>query len=214
MAGTEYTVRVEYRGRRYWNARKALEETAKRLNKNWDGTVKVVSRELRQYLEEVAAEMRKRHGKRWPGGTTPKTLSKRSGKLIESIGRSIQVKGNTFRSLQGYISVDFPGIVHEFGATIKPKNVKYLTVPLPAALTKKGTPKRKSARQWKNTFVAKTEAGNLIIFQRRGSQVIPLYLLKSSVTIPPRLGLRETVQSGVPRFLSRAMDAMLREIML
>lgn len=211
---SSYTFQVRFRNKRYRDARKGLEAFAKQLGKDWNGSAKALSLELRNYLNSVAEALAQRHGAPWPGGTTQQSLSKRTGNLVASIERSVTIKGQTFRSLQAYISVDFPGVIHEFGATITPKNAKYLTVPLPAALDSRGVPIKKSAREWDNTFVARTKAGNLIIFQNRGTQVVPLYVLKSSVTIPPRLGLRETVETGIPYFVERAMDSMVRNIMM
>ena len=83
---------------------------------------------------------------------------------------------------------------------------------LPAALNSHGTPRTKGPRDWQNTFVAKSKAGNLIIFQKRGSQIMPLYVLKTSVTIKPRLGMKKTLDAGLPYFVDRAMDAMVRDI--
>ena len=101
-----------------------------------------------------------------PGGTSATSLSKRSGALVAAIAGSVQVKGTTFEDIQG--SIGAPGIpyarIQETGGIIRAKNVKFLTIPLPAALNANGTPIMKSARDWPNTFVAKTKAGNLVIF--------------------------------------------------
>jgi hypothetical protein len=58
----------------------------------------------------------------------------------------------------------------------------------------------------------KSKKGNLIIFQKQGGRVVPLYLLRTSVKIPPRLGLRDTLEAGLPFFVDKALDAMLREV--
>ena len=41
---------------------------------------------------------------------------------------------------------------------------------------------------------------------------MPLYVLKTQVTIPPRLGMRKTLEAGVPYFVERAMDAIVKEV--
>ena len=69
-----------------------------------------------------------------------------------------------------------------------------MTIPLDAALNANGTPKKKRARDWKDTFVAKSKRGNLIIFQKRGRRIVPLYVLKKRVRIPARLGLRKELR--------------------
>ncbi len=96
------------------------------------------------------------------------------------------------------VSFTLSGIaaVHERGATIRAKNAQYLTIPLPAALNKNGTPKRPTARSWPNTFVQRSKKGNLLIFQKKGKDIIPLYVLKKSVVIPKRLAFKEGFEAG------------------
>jgi hypothetical protein len=78
----------------------------------------------------------------------------------------------------------------------------------------RGVPLRKRARDWQNTFVARSRKGNLIIFQKRGRKNIrPLYLLKPEVTIRPRLGMEKNIHGQMlPYFNRRAMDAIERAI--
>jgi hypothetical protein len=116
-------------------------------------------------------------------------------------------------TVTGTIGSDLPyARIQEFGGTITPKKAKFLAIPLPAALNANGTPIKSSPRDWPNTFCAKSKAGNLLIFQRRGTQIVPLYVLKSSVYIPPRLGLKKTLDAGIPYFVERAMDQMVRNL--
>ena len=173
----------------------------------------MLSNELREFLDGVAEALAQRHGGAWPGGTTSNTLSSRSGSMVQSIIESVEINGRTFDKITGQIGGSMIAAVQEFGATITPKSGKYLTVPLPAALDSKGLPRKKSARDWANTFVAQSKAGNLIIFQRDGAKITPLYVLKTSVTIPPRLGMRKTLDTGIPYFVERAMDTLVRLLM-
>jgi hypothetical protein len=83
--------------------------------------------------------------------------------------------------------------VHEYGATIRPKQRTYLTVPMEGALTKTGRPLFGfSPMDWHDTFVWKSKSGLLFIvqWQAGGDEIVPLYRLKKSVYIPPRLGFR------------------------
>lgn len=211
MANT-FELGFEFRNKRFRDAERGLRVFASELSKDWDGAAKILSAELKEFLDSVALALAQRHGTPWPGGTGPKSLSKRSGGLIASIEKSVKITGTTFDNLEGFISAAFPGVVHEFGATIRPKKAKMLTIPLPAALDNRGIPIRKSARDWPNTFVARSKAGNLLIFQKRGTEIVPLYVLKSSVKIPPRLGMRQTLETGIPYFVERAMDRMVKGI--
>ena len=103
--------------------------------------------------------------------------------------------------------------VHEYGAVIRAKKAKFLTIPLPAALNSKGIPKKMSAREWDKTFIQTSKAGNLIIFRTQGRRIIPLYVLKSEVRIKPRLGMGLTLEKGLPRFVDKSVDAMLQAIL-
>lgn len=210
---TDFDVEFRFRRKAFKDAAAGLKFAAKQLEADWRGAASVLSDELKDFLNEVAAEIAGRHSRPWPGGTSGKTLSKRSGSLVASILDSVRVEGKGFTTIKAYIGVASPGQVHETGATIRPKKSKFLAIPLPAALNSKGLPKKRSPRQWANTFVATSRAGNLIIFQRRASQIVPLYVLKTEVRIPPRLGMQKTLEQAIPRFVERAADELVKAVM-
>lgn len=85
-------------------------------------------------------------------------------------------------SAGGGPEVDYAAI-HNFGGVIRPKKKKFLTIPFPGGPADKPVPLR--AADFDDTFVAKG-----IIFQRKEKgkkgnvQIIPLFILKKSVTIP------------------------------
>jgi len=207
------TIEFQFRDKKFTDAAAGLKAFSDTLKKDWDGSAKVLSRELKDFLDSVALALVKRHSGAWPGGTTVDTLSKRSGTLTNSIVSSVRIAGDTFSTIQGMIGSDTPyAAIQEFGGTIKAKNVTYLTIPLRAALDGNGVPLKSKARDWPNTFVARSKAGNLIIFQKRGTSIVPLYVLKTSVTIPPRLGMKKTLDAGLPYFVGRAMDELVKAI--
>ncbi len=103
--------------------------------------------------------------------------------------------------------------IHETGGTVRPRRSRYLTIPLPAAMDSRGVPLRRRARDWDNTFVARSRRGNLLIFRRDGLGLTPLYLLKPSVRIKPRLGLEDAVvENGLSYFERRAFEEISREL--
>lgn len=206
-------IRFAFRNRRFADAERGLDALSRTLGRELDRSAPVLARELKTFLQGVAEAMARRHGTAWPGGTSDRTLSRRSGGLIASIKDSVTVKGQRLADIEGGIGGAFYLRTHEHGATIRPKKAKYLAIPLPEALNSDGTPKVASPRQWKNTFVKQSKAGNLLIFQKRGRHIVPLYVLKREVTIRPRLGLGETLQAGLPYFVDRAMDRMAKALM-
>jgi hypothetical protein len=212
MAKNPIEFTFDFRNQRFADASVGLKAFIAAIGKDFNETApQVLSKELKSFLDTIAEALATRHGTAWPGGTTAQTMSVRSGDLIESIKESVRVTGTTFADITGYIGADFPGETQEFGATIVSKG-KLLTIPLPAALSPQGIPLKQKARDWDNTFVAKSKKGNLIIFQKRGTQIVPLYVLKSKVVIPPRLGMGDTIQTGLPYFVDRAMDAIVKAV--
>jgi hypothetical protein len=98
--------------------------------------------------------------------------------------------------------------IHELGGTVVPKKGQWLTIPLPAARTAAGV-SRGPARSFPNTFFKMSKAGNLILFQKDGKKLIPLYVLKKSITIPAgRLGFKATHDADLPK----RYDVLLRSV--
>jgi hypothetical protein len=209
----QIVIEFEFRNQRYRDAAKGLISFADKLQVEWKSLAPVLRRELKNYLDTVAEAMAQRHGNPWPGGTTTSSLSRRSGALIAAIKDSVKITGTTFATIEGRIGVPLIyGSVQESGATIRPKRAKYLTVPLPAALNPDGTPKKRGARDWDNTFVIRSKNGSLLIVQKVGDQIVPLYVLRTEVTIPPRLQLGKTLQTGLPYFVDRSVEAMVNAL--
>ena len=209
-----FIVEFEFRNQRFQDAEKGLRAFTDTLMQDWDGSARVLSKELKDFLTQVAEALAGRHSGAWPGGTTANTLSKRSGDLTTAIINSVTVAGTTMKTIEGTIGA--PGIIYariqEEGGTIKAKSGKFLCIPLPSALDGNGLPLKSSPRDWPNTFCARSRAGNLIIFQRRGTSIVPMYVLRESVTIPPRLGMKKTLDAGLPYFVERAMDQMVKAV--
>ncbi len=176
----------------------------------------VVRRQLIRYMNEVATAMSDRHSTPWPGGTKATRLSKRTGDLIASIRRSIRFSGKLTKSggeRRAFIgSPLIYASIQEFGGTIRAKRAQYLTIPLPAAMDHRGIMLLPKARDYPNTFIAKSRKGNLIIFQKKpGRKLIPLFVLKKEVVIPPRLNLGKALQLAGTRFVSDVVEDALKE---
>lgn len=202
-------ISLKFGGKTFSDPVAGIEYAIQSIQEAWDDSARVVGAVLRDYLTSVASELASKHGTAWPGGTTSTTLSKRTGRAVESIVRSVTVKGTTWETLSAKIGGINYLAIHEYGGTIKSTG-KLMTIPLPAALSNRGT-SPVFARQWKDTFVARSKKGNLIIFQRRGRDVVPLYVLKNQVYIPPRLGMRAELEEQMPYFMSRAADRIAEE---
>lgn len=149
---------------------------------------------------------------------TDRILKRRSGHLAQSIQTSVYQDGaGTVTARIGSGALNNRRMpyseIHETGGVITPKSVKYLTIPLEAALTNSGVPKKASAREWKDTFVGRSKGGALIIFQKTGKKsIVPLYVLKRSVKIPARYYMSETLESTKNYFLMAVRGSIERSL--
>lgn len=211
MVATTFELGFQYKNRRWTEAAKGLRYFTQDLGRSVEEMTPALKESLQQYLDAVAGELIRRHSTPWKAGGSPvDKLFRRSGGGIKSILDSTRVEGSTLDNMRGHIGAAFPLSVHEKGATIRPRQAKYLAIPLPAALDASGVPLRPGPRFWDNTFVATSKKGNLLIFQRRGTQIVPLYVLKLEVKLPPRLGMEAALKKGENYFVDRAIEAMVK----
>lgn len=166
-----------------------------------------------------------------------KILKVRNAFLRSSIGWRVE---QTNRGLSAVIGsgihnakgrVPYANIL-ERGGTITAKG-KYLAIPLRAALTRAGASKMPSPRDFKSTFVQRSKKGNLIIFQALGktptgrkrlkgyigaggekikSNIVPLFVLKKSVNIPPKKYMAITLAQMKPRIFQIMNATVSREL--
>lgn len=208
---------LNWKGERFTDVKRGLEAVAEDLEADTSNLRPIVRRILTDYMNGVVTSVRARASTPWPGGTSdegqkPGTLSKRSGGLLKTLAVS---RVNQSSNSSGPIEVSFKlsgkAAIHERGATIVPRNARYLTVPLPPALDSRGVPIRQSARDWKDTFVARSKRGSLLIFQKRGREIVPLYVLVKKVTIPPRLQFGDAFRAGLNQLADEIATQVLRD---
>ena len=129
-------------------------------------------------------------------------LKARTGSLRRSIGW--EVKGYRGK-IQGRVGTNLVyARIHEYGGEIKPRQARFLTIPLKAVKTRAGVTRAK-ARDYHNTFVRKG-----IIFQNRDGKIVPLFRLSKGVKIPKRPymapSLNEKKNDIIRRFGSAIME--------
>lgn len=212
----EIVIELDWRGKRYQDIERGLLAVGADIEKNFDKIGPLVKGILRDYMKAVLESVRQRVSAPYPGGTSaagafPGRLSKRSGRLLASLADSKIGASRTKDPIEVTYRLDGIATVHERGATITPKRAKYLTIPLPPALTASGVPKKLSAREWQNTFVLKSKKGNLLIVQKVGKELVPLYVLKKKVTIPKRLAFEEAFLAGKDFLADKIAQDVIRE---
>lgn len=127
-------------------------------------------------------------------------LRRRSGRLANSI------RPKTLISPQGVTGIVGSKVIyariHELGGEIKPKNVRYLTIPMRDAMTPAGV-LRKPARRWRNTFVL-NKNGKKFIVQKAGKKKIKfLFLLWDK---PVRIKAKHYLQKALDKNKQKIID--------
>jgi len=160
-------------------AEPTLDDVAKHLASLSDGAIL-------QALETVALGFGLQAATRVKKGMNTRKLRPRTGRLRASVRSTVKRKKTALRVTLSAGNRKVPYIfAHEFGLTQKPKNAKYLRIPLRFAKTRAGvdrysTPLRSSAPDL--FYAAKSKKGNLLLWHREKKE--PWYVLKKSVKIP------------------------------
>ena len=142
------------------------------------------------------------------GGTTGTRLATRTGRFAEAFTQTVTQTGDTVTGRLGYLQGPSWATTHEFGATIRAKNVRYLAIPLTAEARAAGSP-----RQIPDLFARQSRAGNLLLFRRlEGGRLEPLYLLRTEVVIPPRPALQPTVDRFRPLIVNDLRQAVTQTL--
>lgn len=139
------------------------------------------------------------------GGTTVDRLAQRTGGMTQAFTSDVTQDGQGATGRIGYLYRTPPGAsVHEgfdgrTSTTIRPRTAKMLAIPIPGMAGELPGGPAGGPRTIQNSFIARSRAGNLIIFERTASGIQPRYLLRTSVTVPARPALRPTMVLYVPR---------------
>jgi len=169
---------------------------------------------------------------RFDQGSVPFTRTgaprSRSGTLRNSF--EVRTKGRRLQTLtlQAFSTAGVVAWVQEFGtkgknpsspiATIRPKTAKFLTIPLPGALTPGGRLRKgaRGARDFKNSFFVR-KGSKLTLVQASGNyqdKITPIFSLVKKVDLQPRLGMTETFSKVINRRLLRELDAAVEKFLL
>jgi phage gpG-like protein len=185
------------------------DDLAKVLRKMNALSVKDRSGKIFQAFQDSGALLANRLG-RAAGG---KILKSRTGDLRKSIGSKVVQNGEDISATVGSGTLTGGRMkyasIHEHGGVIRPKNGRFIAIPLQAARTPAGVA-RGTPRSYQNTFIAKR-----VIWQRIGKNIIPLFALKRSVTIPATHYMSRTMESNkepiIKTFIRSINEAMKTE---
>lgn len=217
MARNQLTLELEVSGRRFDDAAQGLASFSKEFTLLPKKVDNIIFEEMDRYLQHVVAALVTRHNTDWrpnrrlAAGKAGGRLAVRTGKLLRSIKKS-EVKRARSDEYTGTMALPGRVGIHEMGGTVRAKRARYLTIPLPAALTSRGTLKRKNARAWKDAFVVRSRRGYLLIVRKdEDGDLVPLFLLEKNVKIPARLGALFEMTKAAPDFESRLIERIVTE---
>ncbi len=217
MGKSRFKLSARIAGRHYEDAARGMGDLGKHFDDLGKKLPRLIEGEIRNILLLVQAELAARHGSPWspgqrnPTGDRTGRLSVRSGALQRHLAKPAVVKIKGQEIIVGQIVLPGKVGIHEDGGKIQARSKKFLAIPLPAALTSRGQRKLRDTRAHGNTFVIKSKRGNLLVVMKKGDQLIPLYLLKKSVTIPARLGVQATMNSRIAGFTDSTINRIIRD---
>jgi hypothetical protein len=207
-------ITLEIDGRPYSDAAGGLRQLARQFETAPNRAAPRIAKDLDEYLHMIGAKLAQRHSASYPNASSDR-LARRTGELVAALTDGIRVtSAESIGNISGEFQLpDYAGI-QETGGVIAGRAGNYLAIPLPAALRADGTPIMARPRDWDNTFTAMSRRGNLILFRRTGrGRVVPLYVLKRQVAVPPRLGLVDTIETDMGYFVDKAMTSILNAIL-
>lgn len=176
MSTLQFSYELTKEGIAKQNATRNLPRAHKKILTEWLAGVKFLS-------SRNANAMQKSGGKK-AGGS--------------QMGRSVAIDViNNGEGFTGMVGTGLPGkslkckyaMIQDKGGTIIAKS-KYLTIPFKGVT---GT-----ARSYSNTFFAFGKSGNLIMFQKQGKSIKPLFTLVDHVTIPASNWFTGAVDTNKP----------------
>ncbi len=146
--------------------------------------------------------------------TAGRVMRVRTGRLRNSIRARVVTEGTA----DPYIQLRATGryaAMQEYGGTIRSKRPGgYLAIPLGPALTAAGVLRgefNRPLRGVKGLFFIQSKAGNKLLVRRRGKDgIVPLFVLRRSVTLRERRYLRDPMTRAHER-LTRVLGPELAE---
>lgn len=169
-----------------------------------------VNREIMRVMTSAAAEA-EALGKL----NATRLLRVRTGRLRNSIiGDALQQQeGWLLRLKAGNLQDVVYARTQEEGATIRPKNARYLAIPLDPgpAVTGAGVSRYNSPRQVPGLSVRRSSGGNLSLVDDTGR---PWYVLRKSVRIRGKFYLKRAlneIEGRLPQQLAGALDIAIRD---
>jgi phage gpG-like protein len=186
-----------------WN-KAALRKLGKGFRQAVDVAAVVFQSELKGTLTRSGASNIMSGGQGSPPGSPPRV---NTGRLRNSIQINRDGLKKNPPSARVGTNVVYARI-QEYGGRITPKKARALAIPIGVEGKKA---QRRGPLRSQNLVLIKSKRGNMLLARVDGKKITPVFVLKQSVTLPPRPYFRPTMRSAkVRRNMTRAASAVVR----
>jgi len=175
---------------------------------------------FRDIAQDIPAKLVRRMTDYSPGKRAAKSpIQVRTGRLARTV-RGFK-KGDRLRDLRTVIVAGGGDVkyaaLQEYGGVVRPVRKKWLRVPLPEILTPAGDVKGdyeivERAGRYMTAGGLETYISGRAIMVDKGGKPTPIWALVKSVTIPPRLGMGETIDGSGDEIRARFIEAIRRSL--
>lgn len=183
--------------------------------------MKITPERFAELLGELDGELRKAAtAELWTAVSLASALAKRNAteRLRVRTGRLRSSIIGDSDGLTGFVRAGDAAVtyarIQDEGGTVKPRNGKYLTIPVGQALTGSGV-ERQPARAYKDLFPIRSKKGNLLLARRNGKALDVLYILVQRVKVPPTRFLTDAAEQAADSLregLNTALAEVLRKV--
>src|SRR3954470_6293978 len=117
----DFALRLKFGSRSFSDPGAGIDAVIKSLQGTWQGEASVVADAMRDYLNNVAKAVVARNSGAFAWGSHGTGLSRRTGRSMDSVLRSVKVSGASWDRLTGSIGGNASLMIHETGGTVRSK---------------------------------------------------------------------------------------------
>lgn len=187
-----------------------------RVRKLLERTPRIVFEEMERAFRDDGTEWLRAMQNRFRGGSP---LFTRTGTLRRSLTTKTSGTGLGSLKVRNVSAGVIYATIQEFGGVVTPRRAKDLWIPIGENKTPAGVARTTPRVAFSlygtgpgRLFIFRSKRGNKIAARTIGSRLIPMFVLKQSVRIPPRLGFFSTWDGFADSRMQRHRDAIARAL--
>ena len=200
------------------DAREAMREQLRAINDNLDKYPKLAIPAAKKGLRTFGVLFQNKFTKESLSGRPG--VQRRSGDLAKSFSATVEDSGKGMRlvvwSRSKYAALQEYGTAGMPGGVLRPKNGKYLAIPMGPALTGTGVARWKSPKDGPQLEFLRSKSGKAFLARMEGGKLVIYYALVKSVKIEGRLSMRKKWLDMVPQgveMVKQEIDMAINPVM-